>query len=1176
MKRLLFFLASLGCVAHAQAQQILLLTEDFESPSALFAFDTGGVGVPAGDNRWIINTEYSGGGIYPNTISQDSTVTGTIGNAPYSTYLHIHDATAAPAVANANFNPASASDRFAYIDKGFCTLGLTDVTLAFFYLCEGSATAYGEVYYSIDGGPWIKTGAAQYSNQSRWKYTTISDPAFSNVSDLRFGFRWVNAAGSGPPSASFAIDDIIVVGTYDAQFGTNLHIDFVSPNPICRQSALIIQWSMDAPLCDGTYRIELSGANGSFANRTNLGVFNILNQQTSGAVAVIISGNVAPGSCYKVRLVRVSPQPFITGQASVCVQVNSCANVITTMTPIVTIDQDTVCALSAIDVPFTSTRVYNNNNVYVAQLSDSAGNFEYRDTLITADTLVTLDTIINPPDTIVVLDTTIIYDTIYNIIPAYSVLGTLPSSETFDPAIGAMPGTVSGLIPRVPEGCNYYIRVVSTSPVAVGSLYGPFCIKHCDITTNNTVDLHFCISGTSGASDTVDIDIHEWDTLASYLQGNRFIVQLLDMMFFTVVNEGGLGIVYDTSSTSFILTVPPLNDLLALGILPGVYYMRIIADSSTHPWNSNGTIIRLTIGAPADNLAVIPERTVYCNTEIAALYISPYNPESEYEWLSASLNNGIPLKWPFNPLLIDFSGAPPGPYTFRVRETNYGCTGNYSPLATIFITTIPNVAINGPSVVCQGDTFLYDVSFLPETYYQWGLSWGTIVDTSNNEVILTFDSVGTAQLSLEALNICGQRSSTFNIEVVEVLTVDAGTDTAVCDGASVELKARGAGFNKEFITDNFGFNREDGHMFNLKADVPLVIKGFSAFFDASAIADVAIYYRPASFIGAETDPTSWTLLGTATGIATAAGNNPTGIPINLNITMPAGSTYGFYITTTNGTQMKYTNGTSTLNIHASDGYLNYYEGTGITYPFSSPQTPRIWNGVVHYFTEYGVNYLWSTGDTVPAITVKPDADATYAIRVFDDNGCGQTDSVHIRVNPLPAITALPEDSLLCSGERMQLTASGAHVYRWTPATGLDNPEAPDPVFSGSSSTVFIVEGRDTLTGCMHYDTLKVSVESCELFIRIPQAFTPNGDGVNDFFTVFGDNIEFYEIRIFNRWGEQVYYSNNIQEVSQGATNLGWDGTHRGKPQDTGTYVYFIQAGKGSATLEKKGNLTLIR
>ncbi len=1135
----LFILFSVAAGVSAQ-QQVLLLTEDFEQPSNTFAFDTGGIGNTSGNNRWVINTQYDGGGVYPNTISQDSTTTGTITNAPFSTYLHIHDENRAPAIANANYDATSASDRFVYTDRGFCTLGMRDIILAFFYLCEGSATAYGEVYYSIDGGPWVQTGSPRYSNQLKWRYVTISEPAFANVSNLRFGFRWVNNAGAPPSTTSFAIDDIIVVGTYDQTSGPQITIPSISPNPVCRLNPLIVQWQISSPLCDGTYRFELSNSSGNFpATPTSLGVFGINNPQTAGAVAVIIPGSTPPGSCYRVRLVRISPPPVIVGEASVCFAVQACPNTITTLAPIVTTDPDTVCSLSAIDVPFISRGVFNANNIYIAQLSDSSGSF-------------------NNPQT----------------------LGTLPSSQTFDPAIGAMPGTVSGLIPRVPAGCNYYIRVISTNPAVTGTLYGPFCIKQCDITTNETLDIQICLRGNQGQTDTVEIDIHEWNTDPAYLAGNSFTVQLLDMMTLGVVNTGGLGVVFDTASTTLLLVVPPLNDLIALGILPGAYYMRIIADNSTTPWNTNGTIIRLTIGAPADNLSIVPEQTVYCNTEIAALFIVPYNPDSDYEWLSTSLNNGAPFSWPFHPLLIDFSGPPPstpGPYSFRVRETNFGCVGNYSPLATIFIISIPDVNISGPTTVCQGDTFLYSVSFLPETYYEWTLSWGTIVDTSNNQIIVTFDSTGTVEINLYALNNCGVRTSSYTVEVVEVISVDAGDDTEICLGDNVTLEAAGAGFNLELTTTLAGNNSAHGNMFNLRAEADVIITGFEARLITGTTVDAALYYRPASYIGSETDPSAWTLLSTVSNITADPTGAPTFLPFNINIPIQTGREYGFYITTTNSTNLLHAIGTTVGADFISDGNLTFIQGHALNYPFNNPVAPRVWGGNILYFTESGVNYLWSTGETTAEITVQPEVTTNYLIRVFDENGCGSSDDVNIIVNPLPSVFAGVDDTLLCRGESLQLLATGADSYTWSPATGLSQTDISNPTTLPAENIVYLLQGVDTVTGCINYDTLRLTVESCELIIKVPQAFTPNGDGINDRFTVFGDNIDFYEIRIFNRWGEQVYYSNNPDEISQGDLNKGWDGTHRGSQQDTGVYTYFIKAGKGNEKpAERKGNVTLIR
>ena len=72
-----------------------------------------------------------------------------------------------------------------------------------------------------------------------------------------------------------------------------------------------------------------------------------------------------------------------------------------------------------------------------------------------------------------------------------------------------------------------------------------------------------------------------------------------------------------------------------------------------------------------------------------------------------------------------------------------------------------------------------------------------------------------------------------------------------------------------------------------------------------------------------------------------------------------------------------------------------------------------------------------------------------------------------------------------------------------------------------------------------FDTVRLRVISC--YLKVPEAFTPNGDGMNDYFTVFV-SLEEYEIKIFNRWGEMVYHSQDPTELSD--LHRGWDGTYK--------------------------------
>jgi len=89
-----------------------------------------------------------------------------------------------------------------------------------------------------------------------------------------------------------------------------------------------------------------------------------------------------------------------------------------------------------------------------------------------------------------------------------------------------------------------------------------------------------------------------------------------------------------------------------------------------------------------------------------------------------------------------------------------------------------------------------------------------------------------------------------------------------------------------------------------------------------------------------------------------------------------------------------------------------------------------------------------------------------------------------------------------------------------------------------------------------------------LNIYVPNAFTPNGDGINDLFGAKGDGIIEFNIQIFNRWGELVFESSDI--------NKQWDGTYNGEKTETGAYAYSITAfGEKTNQISKSGSVTLV-
>ncbi|MBL0308174.1 MAG: hypothetical protein IPP77_00280 [Bacteroidetes bacterium] len=705
----LSFCFVLLCSVLFAQQQILLLTESFENASHAFDLTTGGVGTNSGTNNWVVNNKYSGVPLYPNTPPQDSIVLGQINGAPFSKYLHIHDEVeaASSGTANANWNPSNVSDRFAFIGDAFCTLGMTDVIFTFFWIGEGTNDAYGEVYYRIGTGNWIKTGRAKYNNQTKWQYEKIQDVAFNNVSNIQFGFRWVNPGGGGQTGISFGIDDVIAIGSYNST--TNpavITVPTVNPTTVCQGELLTFSWALSTALCFGDYYIELSDGNGNFGPNPSTNQFiSISSGVTSGSISWPVPDNVV-GNCFKIRLHRTG-QPEIIGQASPCFAILDCPESIITRNAPVMNDADTTCLLSVIDVKFNSFGVFNPGNKYTAQLSDSTGSFA------------------NP-----------------------FKLGDNPSNETY-PSIPQ--GNVAGLIPaNVPPGCGYYIRVISSNPAVTGTTIGPFCFAQCDILTNDHTDIQLCVPDSIPFPSCTQLNIHpnQWDMEAKYDTCNNWTIELRSMKTFGLVNSGGLGIYHDSVGGDYTLCV----EAATLPVAPGSYYMRILSDCSSSSWNQTGSVIRITIGVPNTSPPVIyglqPD-TVFCNAGLFGMVALPYNPDSKYWWSSQIFNNGEEFERvpPPNYFYGNLTNAPPGDYLFRIREQNFGCYGPYSDEYVYTIITIPTGQLTGPVQVCLGDTVTFNTTFFKETYYDWNAPPGVkILDEGNSQVSMIFDTLGTYEI----------------------------------------------------------------------------------------------------------------------------------------------------------------------------------------------------------------------------------------------------------------------------------------------------------------------------------------------------------------------------------------------------------------------------------------------
>jgi gliding motility-associated-like protein len=150
----------------------------------------------------------------------------------------------------------------------------------------------------------------------------------------------------------------------------------------------------------------------------------------------------------------------------------------------------------------------------------------------------------------------------------------------------------------------------------------------------------------------------------------------------------------------------------------------------------------------------------------------------------------------------------------------------------------------------------------------------------------------------------------------------------------------------------------------------------------------------------------------------------------------------------------------------------------------------------------------------------------------------------------------------------QLLGSGGVNYLWSPAALLNNPFIENPLALIPADTYFMLTAFDSI-GCKDDDTVFIKVYEGPMYY-FPNAFTPNGDGVNDYFgpTAVGMRTTGY-FRIFDRYGNPVFESKDLIK--------GWNGTLKGKPAATGTYVWMIKGiDKNGTAVEMKGTVILIR
>lgn len=313
----------------------------------------------------------------------------------------------------------------------------------------------------------------------------------------------------------------------------------------------------------------------------------------------------------------------------------------------------------------------------------------------------------------------------------------------------------------------------------------------------------------------------------------------------------------------------------------------------------------------------------------------------------------------------------------------------------------------------------------------------------------------------------------------------------------------GGGPPSPFTTTFQAGNGFDGNMFDITAINAVTIDSFAANFNVGP-GTAEIWYRQGTHVGFTGSNVGWTQVGTAPYTSTGNGAPGTSINVFVNVSIPAGQTYAFYVHGSAG--IAYTDGVAVGNIFAQDANIEFKEGFGGAY-FNLTNFPRIFNGRIMYSagcesprtaavatvttapsfsinavpqalcqgqssvitltsTNSNYNYTWSpatglSGTTGTSVTANPLQPITYTI-IADDGTCGYIDSVFMSVGLASvAGSAVISTDTICSGDPATLFLSGStgniqwqsfDGTNWVNETGTGNTTAQYVVSPPSNST----------------------------------------------------------------------------------------------------------------------------
>ncbi len=590
---------------------------------------------------------------------------------------------------------------------------------------------------------------------------------------------------------------------------------------------------------------------------------------------------------------------------------------------------------------------------------------------------------------------------------------------------------------------------------------------------------------------------------------------------------------YDVATGGIGSSTPPIPSTATPGTI--IYYVSQTTNCGESPRSSISVTINPIPAAPT----VGPTLNYCIGSTAIPLTATGLNL---YWYTTPSSSNGVSSLIP--------STATVGTSTYYVNQTVLGCV---SPMASIdvSITGLPPAPIANPSsfTYCQMESSQSLSATGDNLLWYTSLTGGT---GSNANPIPSTLNTGTTSYYVSQTLSCGESPRTEIIVTVNPtpLAPVVVSPMVYCQGAIPNtLTANG--------NNLLWYDVSTGGIGVVAAPVPTTnLVGNTSYF-VSATTGSCEGPRAEIIVTVNVTPGAPNVNSPITYC-----KNSSSAPLTAN-----GTNLLWYTSGTGGTGNTIspnpsTNNLGTISYYVSqttglcEGPRNYIDVVTLETPYIGPDK----KDTVCFGADYDLTSLYNTSGLTAYWTVNgsPVIDPTsinqsgnYQIAATNNSGCSDTAIFKFNIRP-PVIAFAGNDTIAAKGIQHQLFATGGESYVWTPSTLLNFSDIQNPIATLNDDQLFIVTASNSI-GCTDKDSvfIKVYKQPADYFY-VPNAFSPNGDGVNDIFRpipvgINASNCEWF--RIYNRWGQMIFSTTKWLK--------GWDGGFQGRKQPFGSYIWSL-------------------